>query len=522
MGRARRFAVCLGVFLLAACGSRVVPLDIQAGGPGVGTGTGAAGTGTAGTGTAGTGTAGTAGTGTGSGTGTATGSGTGALVNCHAPSAPTDKGVTKDTIKLGLIAAKGGSFRGQFDANIEAVDAYFKMINAEEGGICGRKIQLTIRDDGGDAGRDYTAAKELADDVGIFAFVGSISAPDSDTGISRVSKDEKIPDIGFPLTYERSESDYTYGVPGQLQKKLNGEGSSGQRYLIQTLGIKQVAVFWVGESQVSRAAAWSFEAADLLAKSYPNLKICYWRETSVTDLNFDGYASAMGSACPASGGPLAVFTSMENNSNIRLARGIKNQSVKVAAFSPTFSSYLRSFVRDDQGNPRSETEGAYIAMPQIPFERCAESRGKPVPPCSHPELNRYLTALSRYHPGYTPPGAWGGPGWGQADLFTRAAKACGAQLTRVCLLNQIKSINSFNANGFISPTTPRERKIYTADLIMRVHNGEFVELRPNDKSGPSGAPDFWDQSKLFNWWDFFCAHHTWFPNESQIRTFVKC
>jgi branched-chain amino acid transport system substrate-binding protein len=451
------------------------------------------------------------------------GSTSGPLANCRAPAKATDKGVSQTTIKVGLVAAIGGSFRGQFNANIEAVDAYLKMINAEEGGVCGRKFALTIRDDGGDPGRDYTAAKELADDIGIFAFVGSVSAPDSDTGVARVSRDEKIPDIGFPLTYERSESAYTYGVPGQLQKRLNGEGSSGARWLNDTFGIKQVAVFWVGESQVSRAAAWSFEAAVLKAKGGPpNIEICFTRETSVTDLNFDGYASAMRSSCPASGGPLAVYTTMENNSNIRLATAMKTQSVNPTVFAPTFTSYLQSFVKDDQGNPRSATEGAYIAVPHIPFERCTQSRGKPVPPCSHPELNRYVTALGRYHPGYTAPGSWGGPGWGQADLFVRAVKGCGANLTRTCLLQQIKAISSYSDGGFLSPTTPRERKIYKADLLLRVHNGAFVELRPNDKGGPAGAPDFWDKSELFDWWDYFCGHKDEFPNASQIQTFVRC
>src|SRR5437870_6276759 len=76
-------------------------------------------------------TAGPGGT-TGGGTTGAGGTGPGSLANCHAPAQPTDKGVTQTTIKVGLIAAIGGSFRGQFTPNIEAVDAYLKMINAEE------------------------------------------------------------------------------------------------------------------------------------------------------------------------------------------------------------------------------------------------------------------------------------------------------------------------------------------------------------------------------------------------------
>src|ERR1051326_5895058 len=254
MSRGLRIASSIAVVVLVACGSRVVPLNINAYGvpqPGVGT-PGASINPTTGAtippgGTTGSTTTGTAGGGT---------TGPGVLPNCKAPSAPTDKGVTKDTIKVGLVAAINGAFRGQFDANIQSVDAYFKMITAQAG-ICGRTFQLFVRDDGGNAQNDLQAAKDLADDVGVFAFVGSVSAPDSDTGVSSVSKSEKIPDIGFPLTYQRSESPYSYGVPGQLQKNLIGEGASGSRYLDQLYGIQQGAGVWVPEALGSKEDAWA-------------------------------------------------------------------------------------------------------------------------------------------------------------------------------------------------------------------------------------------------------------------------
>lgn len=521
MGRRVRFFAFVSflVLVLVACGSRVVPLTGQYGiGPnGVPTAGGTLGPSINPT-TGQTITPGAPGAPGGPG---AT---SGALPNCKAPAKSTDKGVTQTSIKVGLVAAITGSFRGQFNANIEAVDAYFKMINAEEGGICGRKIQLNKRDDQGNAQQDLTAARELADDVGVFAFVGSVSAPDSDTGVARVSKSEKIPDIGFPLTYERSASPYTFGAPGQLAKDRSGEGQSGTKYLNKLYGIKQVAVFWVGEALVSKANAWVFESSALKNSGEPpTVKVCYLRETSVLDNNFENYAASITQACPASGGPLAIYSTMENNSNIKLARAIRSQGVKYAYFSPTFTSYLQEYVRDEGGNPRPETEGSFIAVPQIPFERCGfDSKGRPVPPCNHPELNRYVTALARYVPGYRAPGSWGGPGWGQAALFVQAAKACGAQLTRVCVISEIKKIDRFSANGFLTPTTPREKVIYTADLILQVKNGKFVEIKPNQNTGPKEAPAFWDTSKLYNWWTYFCGHQRYYPNASDIRTFVRC
>ncbi len=446
-----------------------------------------------------------------------------AAANCKSGGA-TDKGVTANRIKVGLVAAKTGSFPGQFDPNIEAVDAYLKMINAA-GGICGRQFELYIRDDAGNRSNDETRALELAKEVGIFAFVGSISAPDSDGGVSKVAKEFRIPDIGFPLSYERSEGPLTYGVPGQLQRQLIGVAATGSEYLNREFGIKQVAYLWVGESLVSKANAWGFQAA-MLKSSEKNasgqIKICFEQESNVFDNNFDNYASRMKGQCPASNGPLAVYTTMENANNTKLADAMLRQNVNPKVFAPTFTSYLPSFVRDERGNPRRSTEGAYMAMPQIPFERCAsfDSRNRPVPPCGHPELDRYVRALRRFVPNFRVPGSFGAPGWGQAALFVQTVAACGANLTRTCIFKELDTMGPFSANGFLSPTKPGDHVIYSADLLVQVRNGKFVELFPNRKTGPKEAPDFWDASVLFNWWDYFCQNHAKFPSAQDIDAFV--
>jgi branched-chain amino acid transport system substrate-binding protein len=522
MGRAlRTVAFSIVVALLAvSCGSRVVPLTAgelgqnPQGGPLGGNPTGGL---TGGPTAAGPGGGGGPGGGPGGGSGGGTASGP-----CRGGA--TDRGVTADRIKIGLIAAKTGSFPGQFDPNVEAVDAYFKMVNAE-GGICGRRIELYIRDDGGNAANNDRAARELVQEVGIFAFVGSISAPDSDGPTARWAEQNGIPDIGFPLSYERSRGKLTYGVPGQLQPNLIGVGASGSAYLNRVFGIKQVAIFWVGESLVSKANAWAFEAA-MLKSSASNptgrVRICFEQETNVFDNNFSSYAQALAGKCKPEDGPLAVYSTMENLNNVKLAGAMREQNVQYKVFAPTFTSYLPSFVRDEQGRRRPETEGAYIAMPQIPFERCSgfDSKLRPVPPCSHPELDRYVRALRRFVPGFKVPGSFGAPGWGQAALFVEAARSCGANLTRACVIRYLNSRGPFSVNGFLSPTRPGDHVIYSSDLIVQVRNGRFVELRPNDKSGPPEAPDFWDKSELFNWWDFFCQNKNLFPSRDEIDRFV--
>ena len=88
------------------------------------------------------------------------------------------------------------------------------------------------------------------------------------------------------------------------------------------------------------------------------------------------------------------------------------------------------------------------------------------------------------------------------------------------MFKQLDSMGPFSANGFLSPTRPSEHVIYSTDLIVQVRNGRFVELQPNNKGGPKEAPDFWDGSHLFNWWDYFCANKSKFPSRDEIGGFV--
>ncbi len=511
MNRAFRIAAfaSLSVLIATACGSRVVPLEIGAVGPG------------------GQPVVNPTATGTGIGpTISPTGIGTNPtdpgnpISNINKTSVPGDKptdvGVTKGRIKLSLIASLTGPLPGQFDAAVEAVDTYFRMINAQ-GGICRRLVELIIYDDNGSGAQNLNVANRAATQDKVFAFVGSMSAP-NDSGIATVSKKHKMPDIGFPLTFQRTEAPYAYGVPGQLNKRIIGEGANGSAYLNKLHGVKQMAIFWLKDSLVSVLNAWAFEAA-IIKSSGGTVKVCHEQETGILDNNFDQYAVAMEANCDPADGPVAVYTVMENNSNIKLAKAMKSQGFKPAVFSNTFSSYLPSFI--EQGG--DAVEGVYVTIPHIPFERCGrDARGRPAPPCSQPELNRYVQALHQFKPNHRAPGSWGAPGWGQAELFTQAAIACGANLTRTCILKTLDSMGPFSANGFLSPTVPGAHVIYSADLILQIRNGKFVELRPNDKSGPPEAPDFWDQSELFDWWKFYCANKPKFPDTQTKDQYITC
>jgi ABC-type branched-subunit amino acid transport system substrate-binding protein len=80
----------------------------------------------------------------------------------------TDRGVTRDKIKLGATVVQSGigaSFLGPVSTALNAVK---NRVN-QTGGICGRKIDLSLVDDNWDPDRGFQFIQNLVQDKGVFA-----------------------------------------------------------------------------------------------------------------------------------------------------------------------------------------------------------------------------------------------------------------------------------------------------------------------------------------------------------------
>lgn len=82
-------------------------------------------------------------------------------------------GVTKDTVKLGIIGPYSGSASDFSKAQI-GVDAYLKSIN-DAGGINGRKIEIAIEDDGCDEAKAIAATRKLIFETRVFALASAFA-----------------------------------------------------------------------------------------------------------------------------------------------------------------------------------------------------------------------------------------------------------------------------------------------------------------------------------------------------------
>ena len=94
----------------------------------------------------------------------------GAIVTGATASSVADPGVTATTILLGGTAplsepASASAARG--------ADAYFKYVNAR-GGVNGRTIAFTVVDDGSSPAQAVEATRQLVEEDGVFAILGSV------------------------------------------------------------------------------------------------------------------------------------------------------------------------------------------------------------------------------------------------------------------------------------------------------------------------------------------------------------
>ena len=92
------------------------------------------------------------------------------------PAVPVVRGVTDDTITVGMSAAFSGSSRELGTRMKLGLETAFASIN-DAGGIAGRTIKLLALDDGYEGKRALANAQELISDRSVFAIIGNVGTP---------------------------------------------------------------------------------------------------------------------------------------------------------------------------------------------------------------------------------------------------------------------------------------------------------------------------------------------------------
>lgn len=105
----------------------------------------------------------------------------------------SDPGITKDEIKIGATYPQSGTASFYY-AVAKGANAYFAYINAEKGGVNGRKINYVVKDDGYDPSKTPDKARELVQDEKVFATFGNLGTPNN-KAVRQYYNDQKVPQL---------------------------------------------------------------------------------------------------------------------------------------------------------------------------------------------------------------------------------------------------------------------------------------------------------------------------------------
>jgi branched-chain amino acid transport system substrate-binding protein len=105
----------------------------------------------------------------------------------------SDPGITSTEIKIGGTYPQSGSASFYYSVAKGAL-AYFAYINAEKGGVNGRKINYVVLDDAYDAAKTPDKARELVQDQKIFAAFGTLGTPNN-VAVRDYYNTQKVPQL---------------------------------------------------------------------------------------------------------------------------------------------------------------------------------------------------------------------------------------------------------------------------------------------------------------------------------------
>lgn len=151
-----------------------------------------------------------------------------------------DPGVTDTEVLLGSWGPQSGPAAAWGTVNI-AIDAYFRYLN-DQGGINGRKLVLSSRDDGYDPARTVGAVRELIDRDNVFAFVAGVGTANGQAAMPLIKR-AGTPWVG-PATGAAVFTEQSDGLIFTSFTDYVVEATLMTRHAVETLGSKNIAIFY--------------------------------------------------------------------------------------------------------------------------------------------------------------------------------------------------------------------------------------------------------------------------------------
>jgi ABC-type branched-subunit amino acid transport system substrate-binding protein len=378
----------------------------------------------------------------------------------------TGPGVTAKTIRLGILTDLSGVFAALGKPITQATTLYWKQVNAK-GGVCGRKIQLTVKDHGYNPQRAVTEYRDLA--PGVAALNQLLGSPITTALLPSLTRDNMYTGlaawtpalVGKPviqITGATYDLEMINLIDYAIQKKLIKDGD--------TIG----HLYFEGD----------YGEGGLLGSMYAakqhHLKLVQQKITA-TDMDMSGPVSAFKRA-----GVKAIALTVAPTQTAATAGVAKTQGLNVPLLgsSPVFAPQLLK----TPAAPLLE-QNLYVASSLAPF-----SLNKPGP-------NSVKAAWDKAYPNAPATNVSVDFGWANSELMTEVLKkACANKdLSRQGIVNALHQLSGMGLGGLVAgpldytkSNEPPSRMVYIAK-VDKSQSGGLRALTPNGYESP-GAKSY--------------------------------
>ena len=372
-------------------------------------------------------------------------------------SGSTDQGVSDDAIAISTIADPGAQAAPGLNLAVhQAMTAFVEYCNSL-GGIDGRRLELTLLDA---ALFDYNAVVQQACERS-FAMVGGGGALD-ETG-AQTAVDCGLVDVaGFTISTAKAESDRVYQPLPNATYQFN-VGAARRIVEEHPDAATHAAMIYSNLPVTEGQAARQIEAYEDVGFDF-----VYEQAAEIGELNWTPIVVAMRDAGVKY---VAMASTFEEFVNLQNAMAEQNFEPEVVDLEANFY---------DDAYPETAgavADGSLVRITTSPFQ------DDPVDPA----LQVYLDWLDQTAGGDAKPALLGVQAFSAGLLFATAAKACGSELTRDCLMEQLDQITEWDGGGMHAPANPADNEITRCFIQMEVVDGGFERAFPDE--GFSCDPD---------------------------------
>jgi ABC-type branched-subunit amino acid transport system substrate-binding protein len=377
---------------------------------------------------------------------------TGGTTPSNTPTGPlraTDVGVTPSQITLGLVTTLTGIVPGLFRGAVVGAQAWAAYQNSQ-GGILGRSVKFIVGDDKLSADEYRAQIVRLSPDV--FAFVNNFSVYE-EIGPPEVEK-RGIPDVGFSISARRKASPMNWTPqPSPPGWRLGPMRMYRQRYGEEIT--KKVGALVVNVA--SPRQTWEWNKAALKSEGY---ELVYERFYQPTETDFTSDVIEMKDR-----GVEYITGNGDWQNFVRIAKAMQQQRWK-----PTLVNFGANLY-DERSLElgASALEGAVIDIQNALYLGQDDA--------AVPEIGVMKKWIEQVSPGFKPD-IFALYGWASGRLFAQAASAVGADLTRPKLLEALKNIHEFSANGLFPTADVGNKTPGDCFVLVVVKGGQFVREHP--------------------------------------------